>query len=171
MKLLDLASNIFYSDLLETSDTSVVKILSWLIAHIGDLNIRLSTKIVIAGNDASPELTDAQAAVYIVIYLYNYYIRQMNASMGAAQFSVIEVGEGDSTVRYVNKNEIAKNFRGLAADTLANLNKVCLEYKQNTALPVSLNNPYLMPFWSSFLYTKQPDNQQIPDSVVPINYE
>jgi len=168
MHLIDLASNIWYNDLLESDDTSVAKILTWLMAHLGDLNTRLSTKIQILGNDCSPELTDAQAIIFGIIYLYNYYLRQVKIHGAAGAFSVLEVTEGDSTVRMVNRNEVAKVFRGLASDTLSDLNKLALQYRQNSSLPASLNNPYFIPYWS-FLYTKTVD-PSLPDTSAPISY-
>jgi hypothetical protein len=168
MKLIDLSSNIWYNDLLESDDTSIVKIQTWLISRIGDLNTRLSTKIQILDNECSPELTEAQATIFAVLYLYNYYTRQVKINANAGQFSVLEVSEGDSTVRMVNRNEIAKTFRGLAQDTLNDLNKMCQEYKVNSAIPVSINNPYFIPYWS-FLYTKSVD-QQPSDNSAPISY-
>lgn len=156
IKLLDLASNIYYSDVQEPSDTTVTKILTWLLAHIGDLNTRLSVCHKITGNDVSPELNEGEAIIFGVLYLYNYYIQQLKLNLGAAQFSVISVQEGDSKVVQVNRNEIAKVWRGLAQDTLNNLNQLCKQYKQNHALPVSINNPYLT-FYQSFLYRKQID--------------
>lgn len=169
MLLIDLASNIWYNDLLESDDTSVAKILTWLLSNVGSLNIRLSTRIKISGNECVPELTDAQAVIFSIIYLYNYYVRQMKANLGAAQFSVLEVTEGDSTVRMVNRNEVAKTYRGLAQDTLLDLNKLAMEYKRNSSLPVSINNPLWVPYFS-FLYTKQVDKVASDDNA-PINYE
>lgn len=156
MKLIDLSSNIFYSDVQEAADTSVTKILTWLLAHIGDLNTRLATCHKITGNDVSPELNNAEAAIFGILYLYNYYLKQVTNNLGAAQFSVLTVKEGDYSVTTVNRNEISKVWRGLAQDTLNNLNFLIKQYRQNNSLPVSINNPYLQPYWS-FLYRKQVD--------------
>lgn len=169
ISLVDVASAIYYNDLNESKETSVTKILTWLIAHIGELNTRLAARICIVGNDCQPQLRPAQAAIFGMLFLYNYYLRLVRENLGAAAFSVLEVQEGDSSVRLVNRNEIAKTYRGLAQDTLANLNKLCLEYKQNVTLPASINNPYLQSWgWlGSFLYQKQIDGGGFPEFCPP----
>lgn len=160
MPAINLASNIYLTDVAEDPSLSVVKILTWLLAHIGDLNTRLSTTIYVQhnGNDFCPQLTYAQAGIYGALYLYNYYLQQARINGNAAAYAVTVVKEGDSSISVVNKNEVAKTFRGLASDMLLNVNKLCLMYRQNSALPVSINNPFIgMEYWAwgGGLYNKQ----------------
>lgn len=137
--LLDLSNDIWYGDLNETSDTSIVKILAWLQAHTGDLNNLIATNYQLNGNDLTPQLGLDEAAIFSMIYLHKYYQRQMNSNMGASAYDVLEVREADSVVRLQNRNEIAKNYRLLANDIRDSLYKMVEYYKKFKCVPISLN--------------------------------
>ena len=138
MHLIDLSNNIFFSDLLETDDTSVVKILTYLIAHIGDLNNLISTSYTISGNDASPELGLDEAAIFAAIYMMNYYQRQVQSNLGASAFDVLEVSEGDSRVRVMNRNELSKTYLQLKNQTKDNLTQMVESYRRWKCVPASI---------------------------------
>ncbi len=139
MTLLDLSNNIWFGDLNETTDTSIVKILAWLQAHLGDLNNLIATSYEQNGNDAAPELGLDEAAIFSMIYLNKYYQRQMNSNLGASSYDILEVKEADTTIRLQNRNEIAKNYRLIANDIRDSLNKMVEYYKKWKCVPVSLN--------------------------------
>lgn len=139
MHLIDLANSIFFNDLLETNDTSIVKILYWLQNHVGELNDLIATSYTNNGNDLSPELGNNEAAIFALIYLQRYYQRQMKNNLGASAYDVLEVREADSVVRLQNRNEIAKNYRLLANDIRDSLNKTAEYYKKFHCVPASIN--------------------------------
>lgn len=152
MKLIDLANVIWSSELLETTDTTVSKIVFWLSSdnNIGILNDLLGTNYSISGNDATPELDEEAAAIYSTFYLYKYYQRLMKTNLNATQYDWSEISEADSTVRRVSKNEIAKNYRLLANDTKDYLDKLVESYKKFHCIPASLHSSY----FTSTIYQK-----------------
>jgi len=144
MKLIDLANSIYYNDLLESSDTSVTKILYWLASdnNIGTLNDFIATEYVIVGNEAVPELSNEAAGIYGIYYLLKYYERMAKTSLNASALDVIEVKEADTTVRLVNRNEIAKTYKGFANDTRDYLNKLVESYKKFHCIPASIHSNF-----------------------------
>jgi hypothetical protein len=142
MHLIDLASNLWYSDLLETDDTTVTKILEWLKNHIGDLNNLIATNYHIIGNDTDIELGNDEASIFGMIYLMNYYQRQQKVNLGASAYDWSEVVEADTRVRRVSRNEIAKNYRLLANDLRDNMNKMVEYYKKFKCIPASIHTTF-----------------------------
>lgn len=143
MHLIDLANNLWFSDLLETDDTTVVKIFEWLKANIGQLNNLISTSYVIESNDAFPELGYDEATIFAAIYIMNYYQRQQKVNMGASSYTDwTEVVEGDSRVRRVSRNEIAKNFRLLSNDIKEYLYQLSEHYRRWKCVPASLHSQF-----------------------------
>lgn len=140
ISILDLAAGIHFNDLLESSDTSIPKIISWLLAHVGDLNDSIGSSYVVSGNNLSPELGSDEAAIFSYIYLLNYYNRQTQANLGATQYDWSEISEGDSRIRRVSKNEVAKNYRLLATDTRDYLDKLIEAYKRFGCVPASIHS-------------------------------
>lgn len=151
MKLIDLAQNIWFGELDETTNTSTTKILNWFISNIGLLNDALSTSHVINGTEASPELTDDEAVIFGLMYLHRYYQRLIQTNLNATQYDWSEITEADSTIRRVSKNEIAKSYRLLANDTKDYLNKLIESWKKWQCVPASLHSE----FFTSIVYTKK----------------
>lgn len=143
MLLIDLANSLYYNDLLETDDTSVVKILEWLKANLGQLNDLISTSYTISGNDAVPELGLDEAAIFANIYLMNYYQRQQKNNLGASSYTDwSEIVEADSRIRRVSRNEIAKNYRLLSNDIRDYLYKISESYRRWKCVPASLHSEF-----------------------------
>lgn len=155
MKLIDLANSLFYNDLLETDDTTIVKILSWLQNHIGDLNNLIGTNYHIIGTDTDVELGNDEASIFALIYLMNYYQRQQKINLGASAYDWSEVVEADTRVRRVSKNEIAKNYRLLSNDLRDNMNKMVEYYKKFKCIPASIHTTF---FTSLVNQIQQPGN-------------
>lgn len=140
MHLVDLASSIYLNDLLETTDTSIPRIVSWLCANIGTVNDYLGTSYTISGNDAIPELTEDVSAIFAVIYLDRYYARQVQLFSGASGYdsSWTEWSEGDSSIRRVSKNEIAKTMMQLKKENSLYLKDLISGWKRYQCIPANL---------------------------------
>lgn len=140
MKILDLANNIWYGELQETTNTSISKIVAWLLAHVGDLNDHIGSSYQVSGNDITPELGDSESIILNYLYLLNYYNRQIQSNLGASAYDWSEVKEGDSSVRRVSRNEIAKTYKTLASDTKDYLVKLIEAYKRHHCISASIHS-------------------------------
>jgi hypothetical protein len=138
MTLLDLADEI-YRELGEPSDLSIPQISYWLQNNIGQLNIMIASEIVYDedAEEFDPELSVEQANIFKFLYLVKYTGSKMTSNLGAAAYDWSELSEGDTRIRRVSKNEIAKNYKQLRDSYYQELNKLVLLYKQNNTLPES----------------------------------
>ncbi len=141
MHLIDLAENIHF-ELDSPADPSIVKIHKWLLFHLGDLNDHLSLSYAVSGNDSDPELSEDVAVIYAALYLNSYYSRLIRDNLGAAAYSIIEVKEGDETIRLANRNEVSKTYIQLKNQNTEYLYKLIEAYKRNQCLPTSLHTNF-----------------------------
>ena len=129
-----------YTELDEPENFSIAKISAWFLdnANVGKLNNLIGTQIsgvaykdtygVVTGYDLVPNPSNDQLAIYKMIFDCDYFKNQSkNLARGATTIGSdwTELREGDSSIKKINKNEISKNFRGLAQDCQAELKKKC----------------------------------------------
>ena len=156
MNVADIADEIF-RELGEPEDVSIPSISFWLTSNIGKLNNLIDTAYVIEDEEISPAIADDEKAIYKLLYIISYYSRQVNKNLGAAAYStILEVKEGNRTVRRANKNDIAKTYRSLVSDYNEDLMAQVLNYKMNRADPDSLVVPN--PLLTEIGYCGFPDN-------------
>jgi len=131
----DLASGIFDTEFdSNTGATSISSISGWLQHNLGMLNVYLNTDF--SGTD--PEFADEENAIFTNLYMGHYYKKQaLNALRGIASDanSLLEVTEGDTTIRLTNKNEVSKNFRGISNDYFEEAKKLMHNYTMYQAEP------------------------------------
>jgi hypothetical protein len=139
-----------YNDLGEPIDYTIAKISAWFLdnANVGKLNNLIGTQIsgvgykdnygVVTGYDLVPNPTNDQLAIYKMIFDCDYFKNQSkNLARSATTIGNdwTDLREGDSSIKKINKNEISKNFRGLAQDCQAELNKTVKMYLKYGAIP------------------------------------
>jgi hypothetical protein len=139
-----------YNDLGEPEDYTIAKISAWFLdnANVGKLNNLIGTQIsgvaykddhgVVTGYDLVPNPTNDQLGIYKMLFDCNYYKQQsknLARSAGMVGSDWTTLREGDSNITKINKNEISKNFRGLAQDCQAELNKTVKMYLKYGAIP------------------------------------
>lgn len=147
--LTQLVTNVYY-DLGEPVDYSPARLTSWFVdnSNVGKLNNLIGTNFsgvcykdnngIITGYGISPQPNNDQLSIYKMIFDCDFF---KNQARFATASSLIEgedwvsVGEGDSRVQRINKNEISKNFRGLAQDCKAELDKAVKMYLKYNAIP------------------------------------
>jgi hypothetical protein len=84
---------------------------------LGQLNSLIYKCYEIREGDIFPALGESEQAIYALLYISDFYKKQVSQYLGAAGVKrVISVREGDSSVQLVNSNEQAKTIRGLAQD-------------------------------------------------------
>jgi hypothetical protein len=142
--------NNVYNDLGNPISYPPSRLSGWFLdnSNAGKLNNLIGTHIsgvclqnssgVITGYSLVPEPSSDQYSIYKMIFDCEYF---KNEARNAAS-SAMMVGndwttlkEGDSTITKINKNEISKNFRGLAQDCKAELDKSVKMYLKYNATP------------------------------------
>jgi hypothetical protein len=139
-----------YNDLGEPEDYTIAKISAWFLdnANVGKLNNLIGTQIsgvaykdqynVVTGYDLVPNPSNDQLAIYKMIFDCDYFKNQSkNLARSATRVGSdwTDLREGDSSIKKINKNEISKNFRGLAQDCQLELNKTVKMYLKYGAIP------------------------------------
>lgn len=146
MKLIDIADQIF-RDLDQPESTTLPSIVAWLqYSSVSKLNVLIGSCVSLKDGDVDPELTDVQASIIYQLYMVHYYDKQIQKNLGASAFDWSEVVEGDSRVRRVSKNEIAKTYQQLSKSSKDILDDLIFYYKQNLILPASFSSPGLVRF-------------------------
>jgi hypothetical protein len=139
-----------YHDLGNPPDYPLFRISGWFLdqANIGKLNNLIGTQISgvqytgslgeVTGYGLEPCTTNDQMAIYKMLFDYEYF---KSSARSIAQSSVlggndwISLTEGDSSITRVNKNELSKNFRGLANDAKKDLDQAVKMYLKYNASP------------------------------------
>lgn len=139
-----------YTELDEPENFSIAKISAWFLdnANVGKLNNLIGTQIsgvaykdtygVVTGYDLVPNPSNDQLAIYKMMFDFEYF---KNQARFATSSSLVEgedwitLGEGDSRVQRINKNEIAKNYRALARDIKQDLDKAVKMYLKYNSIP------------------------------------
>lgn len=141
MNVSDIATELFI-ELEEPSDISVGAISTWLSANIGKFIGGLDTNFSLSNDgEVSPVLSNEEKAIFKLFYLVHYYGRQLRKNLCAASYdsSIVEITEGNRTVRKVSKNEVAKTWRTVVKDTQAELDDMILGYKIGASMPKQIN--------------------------------
>lgn len=139
MNIVDIADQLF-RELQEPDDISIPNIIFWLQSNLNTLNLLIGTSYALDENEVVvPELGDTESAVLKYLYLIYYYGRLVKISLGAASYSWTELNEGDTTIRVVSKNEIAKSYIQLKSALELQLNRLIFSYKQGNISPNSLS--------------------------------
>ena len=144
-----------YSDLEFPEDLDVTIIADWLINNVGSLNALLNLHVMIdqAGNmtffdaDGKPavdsnknpitELNTLQKVIFKELYIIKHFTRWITKNLGAAAYDWSEIVEGDSNIRRVSKNEIAKTYLQLRKAAREELEDLIFFYKQNLSTPAA----------------------------------
>jgi len=122
-----------------TGVATVAQISGWLSTNLGALNTAIYTDFT----GLNPDLQEEEKAIFKELYLGNYYSKQARNAMrgiltpsnGAA---VLSLTDGDQAVTFVNKNEVGKTYRGLAADAYTRSEKLIHAYNSFRAAPRQL---------------------------------
>lgn len=134
-----IASNIYYFDFDgDSSITSISAISGWLQSNLGQLNTLLYSDFSGDGSN----LTLEAAVIHKELYLCNYYSKQSrNALRGILNTSsldgsnILSIKDADSSIAFVNKNEVSKVYRGLSMDSKSNIDKLVAQYNIYSAEP------------------------------------
>lgn len=144
MFVADIADEI-YRELGEPEELSIPAISFWLTSNIGQLNTLLN--IAIKLNDQEeffPELSSEEKDIFKQLYFVNYFTKLVKSNLGASAYDWSEMQEGDSRIRRVSRNEIAKTYQQARNSIQSELKDLIFYYKNNKVVPYSLVTPIIL---------------------------
>ena len=133
----DLASGIFVDEF--DSDSDVVSsgsIQAWLEKNLGQLNNLIYKDF----SGESTEMDTEAQSIHKELYLYNYYNKQARLALrgitsSSSDSKILSLKDGESSVSFVNRNEVAKVYRGLSNDSKEKLDGLTARYNIYEAKP------------------------------------
>jgi hypothetical protein len=135
MTPVDLADEIYNSDLDCPLDTSIPTIVFKLLTLVGSLNANLDLCFTVTETELfDPELTTDQAAVLRQLYLVKYYGKKIRDNLGAGGVQWTEIREADSVIKRTAKTDVAKNYLQLKRDAEEELRRLVGLYRINYAI-------------------------------------
>jgi hypothetical protein len=97
----------------------------------------------------SPEMGRDESAIYKKIFEFDFYTKQARNTLkgvaGSDGNDWVSLREGDSSITRINRNEIAKNFKGLADSAKDELNKMAQSYLKFNLIPQQVVGDDYMP--------------------------
>jgi hypothetical protein len=137
--LQQVASGIFFYEFdADTNETNISMISGWMQANLGELNNLIYTSFTGADVDFGPE----QANIFKHLYLGHYYKKKSRNSIktiaGGTGNAIISIRDEESSVTFVNSNEISKQFRTLSRDNFEEMNKLVYAYNSYQARPTQV---------------------------------
>ncbi len=149
----DVAQEII-NDLDADSSLSVSYVSTWLRDNVGKLNNAVGSNIVIGEDlEFSPCLSNDEKDIFKWLFTCRYYANLVKNNLGAAAYDWSEMREGDSVIRKVSVNEIAKTYALLAKQCEDSLKEMIKFYRMNKALPRSQSS-FNTNMW---LFNRTPD--------------
>ena len=142
----DLASGIVETEFdSDTGIATVAAVCGWLFENLGKLNTYIYTDFTGNGASGTYGVIDIEAQnILKELYLNNYYNKEArNALRGIINSNVsgdnvLALKDGESSVTFVNRNEVSKVYRGLAADSMDNVVRMAGQYNIYQAEPRQL---------------------------------
>ena len=142
----DLASGIVVTEFdSDTGIATVANVSGWLYENLGQVNTYLYTDFTGVNASGTYGVMDIEAqSVLRELYLCNYYNKEArNALRGITTSSVsgdniLSLKDGESSVTFVNRNEVSKVYRGLASDCMEKVTRLSAQYNIYQAQPRQL---------------------------------
>lgn len=135
-----IAQNIFYFEFdADVNETNISSISGWLNANIGELNNLIFTSHSGTGIDLNSEESDIFKHLYLASY-YKKKSRNAIKSIGSTSptNNIVSVSDEDSSVTFINGNEVSKQFRTLSKDHMDELNKLVFAYNYYQGAPAQV---------------------------------
>lgn len=146
-KIVDIADEIF-RDSDSDSQHTIPSIAAWLrfAGNIGSLNNLLHTNYSVDStsleivDSAGNYIGDEEISIYKQLYFISFYERKTKSFLGAGSVDqLLEATSDGGTLRFINRNEIAKSYMQLKKDTKQALDKLINQYKFNQYAPTSVD--------------------------------
>ena len=144
--LWELASGILKTEF--DNDTGVATtgaISGWLFENLGRLNTHIYTDFAgYTATGANGTIDKEAQNILKELYLYNYYTKEARNSLrgivnsNVSGDNILSLKDGESSLTFVNRNEVSKVYRGLASDSMANVERLSAQYNIYQAEPLQL---------------------------------
>ncbi len=135
-----IASGIFFYEFdADATQTNVSAISGWMQANIGELNNLIFTSHSGTGIDLNSEEQD----IFKHLYLTHFYKKKSRNAIktigtNCQTNNVLSVSDEDSSVTFINGNEVSKQFRALSKDHFEELNKLVYAHNFYKAAPAQV---------------------------------
>jgi hypothetical protein len=135
----DLANSV-WEDLDRPSTILVENIHGWFVSNVGKLNT-YTTGVYsgVNGTGIEPEPSSVELALLAQLYKIRYYERKVDEYLGAGAYTVMELKEGDTTIRIASRNELAKTYKDLKKQEQDNFHSMLQNYKASCASPLTVD--------------------------------
>lgn len=172
MKVVDLATSIWNTEINQDPITSIPAICSYIRYNIGDLNNLLGTSFTLnvdnleIYDENQNEISPQAMMIYKYLYLLSYYARQIRANLGSGGATITLSYQSDGgAIRTVDKTAVAKVYQQLRKDVEEKMKELVNKYKlgHQFAVDVVGNDIYVSPQTYSY------DNQATPGVLFPKN--
>jgi hypothetical protein len=135
-----LATKIFQTEF--DGDAGIIPrsyIQAWLECNLGQLNTLINTSY--SGIDAQLDLESA--AIYKEMYMANYYQKQSRTALrglvdNSDGSNLLSLRDGNSSVTFTNKNEVAKVYKSMADECESKIHKLSHQYNMYQSSPLQL---------------------------------
>lgn len=134
-------SDTIVREISDDETVSIPRVAFYLRSQVGNLNVLINTSFTIDSTtlEFSPDLTDDEAAILKEIYWIYYWNRKFQESLGSSGYTVVEVKEGDSSVRRTARTEFAKLYMQAKKEHQTLLNNMVDLYKRNRAITMNVD--------------------------------
>lgn len=134
-------AEIIFTDLGSPSGYSPSYIQSKLVSpsYIGRLNNLIATCYTTVSGDISPALGTDEQGIYTLLYENAWYTTKLNQTLAGLNPGVIEIRDGDSTMRFVSPVEQAKVYKDMQRQTAEQLGIQIASYRQQKSQPSSVD--------------------------------
>lgn len=136
----DLANSIFKTEFdNDYSTTNPTYISGWLFENLGQLNSLLYEDF----SGSSADINIEAQSIFRELFLESYYGRKArnslrgidNSTSASNDSDILSIADGESSVTFVNRNEVSKVYRGLASDSRAKIVDLTAKYNIYQAQP------------------------------------
>lgn len=118
-----------------TGIASLSSISGWLESNLG----RLNSLVYKDFSEVSLQDDEEAQGIFKQVYLHSYYSKQTRNALRGIDSSngsdILSLDDGASSVRFVNRNEVSKVYRGLARDSKEELDGLVAKYNIYEARP------------------------------------
>ena len=122
-----------------SNGVSLTSISGWLNENFGLLNTYIYTNMSGNGINEVAGFNLEEQDIYKELYLYHYYTKQArNVLRGIStdvSGSLTSVRDGEQSINFVNKNEVAKTYKSFARDSYDKMLRLIQGYNSYQAAP------------------------------------
>lgn len=136
MNIGDIAAQLYVDEFEGTSGAPTLSAISgWLSGNVGVLNALIYTDL-----EYDSDYPQEEAVIFKTIYLRDFYSKEAGKALrgivnGAASNLLLQLREGDSEIRFANRNEISKTLSSVSSTYAQQLSDLVNAYRIYNAFP------------------------------------